>query len=780
MFSMKRWGRGKGRSLFLVALTLWFSLASAGEAAVYFVNSSKEENGEGISWESALNEAGFIEKLGTAVSGDEFWMAAGTYRPVIPVSVDAITAAEQKSFFKLNEGVSLYGGFSGTESKLEERNPKEHITVLTGDLALDDETDEAGGTLSAEGIKGQNSTPVLKANKATGIRLDGLVVTGGDGSMGAGLTLTAGAEVLAADCLFQGNRAKTFGGAVNAALSSFDVRSSRFLKNQGGPNSHGGALNSVRSNLRLVDTVFEGNKTGSDEAGSKVGNGGAVQFSDKKDDDKTLFIENCSFLSNSAGAGGGALYIQNAYGGVTVLGTSFKNNRASHNGGAARFTTSTNVLIEECLFEGNETVIEGGAIYNSEVGTGGRGMEIRSCTFSGNRTYDDRHITDVNKGSGGAVYNGVSSPVLINCTFFGNEAKYGGALFNRTGSYPLLLNCTFHKNRAVPQEGQGGEGASVYNTGCDAGYCKPGGGRIVAFNCIFQDGEGSEIVNAGDSGAALHHSLLPEGAVSGDKTVLFEVSSEDPKLGALGKRGGRVPTILPGWASPAMDRGWGVGPLTSSDVLSADVFWLDQWLEMGVAIPSQDARDIERPQYEGVDIGAVELSSHEEPISPEEPAPKDAISLNPLDWSLSLGTADEAGLIPVTIRTILRIAGTPFSIRVEGTGFVGVIEVICDLLTSGRDVKAAVNTENSEERDYIVTIKGKTKDVANAAITEVRYKTKEGGAEKKVALPEGGIKLSDMSRTDGSSGGSSGGCDSGFGQLAALAVLALLLRQRRS
>ena len=89
-----------------------------------------------------------------------------------------------------------------------------------------------------------------------------------------------------------------------------------------------------------------------------------------------------------------------------MRGSIFKGNRAAHNGGAARFSTSTNILVEDCLFADNSTVIEGGAMYNSEVGGGDRRMTIRSCTFSGNRTYDDAHVTDPNKGSGGAVYNG--------------------------------------------------------------------------------------------------------------------------------------------------------------------------------------------------------------------------------------------------------------------------------------------------------------------------------------------------------------------------------------
>ena len=110
--------------------------------------------------------------------------------------------------------------------------------------------------------------------------------------------------------------------------------------------------------------------------------------------------------------GGGGLYVQNADADVTVRGTVFEANRTTHNGGAARFSTSTNILVEDCLFADNSTVIEGGAIYNSEVGSGDRGMTIRACTFSGNRTYDDAHVSDPNKGSGGAIALGIDDSAM--------------------------------------------------------------------------------------------------------------------------------------------------------------------------------------------------------------------------------------------------------------------------------------------------------------------------------------------------------------------------------
>ena len=664
-------------------------------------------------------------------------------------------------------------------------------------------------------IQGKNSKNVLKGPDAKGVRLDGLIVSGGDQAMGAGLSLSK-SDVVIQNCLFQGNRASTFGGGINAATSSLDIRSSRFLGNRGGPNSHGGAVNSVQSNLRLVDCRFEGNATGTD----KVGNGGAVQFSDKKGGGRTLFVEGCRFGNNTAGAGGGGLYVQNADADVTVRGTVFEANRTTHNGGAARFSTSTNILVEDCLFTGNSTVIEGGALYNSDVGSGDRGMTIRSCTFSGNRTHDDAHVTDVNKGSGGAVYNGVSSPTLVNCTFTGNEAKYGGALFNRTGSYPLLLNCTFLGNKAIPQGGQGGEGSSVYNTGCTKGVCKPGGGRIVAFNSIFWDGGAEEIVSSGDSGAALYRSIVRGGAVRDGEVVLSEVTSDDPRLSSLGNHGGPVPTCLPAWTSPARDSGWRVGTLTSADVLSADMFWRE-WAEC--AIPAADARGVARPQLGSVDIGAVELSSTPQPQpgpvpdpspvpqpnpepqpeprpqpqpqpnpdpdpnpqpdpDPEAPlekpiteapigAPVDAGYDDPGAWSLSVGAVGSDGIAEVTLTVRLKAVPRKLTLlQVETSAFVEArlsVSLNGEPVSLSSSVRAAGSTA-AESYEYDLKIQGRVREEAlngtsgqRAALTAMTYMLEGDEVPTRLVFSGGGVSLNGMKRETNSS--SNGGCDAGLG-----------------
>ena len=124
----------------LAALAVCWALASPGDASVYYVNGSAPVSGDGSSWSAPLDEAGFAAALSGAASGDEFWIAKGVYRPVVPASPDAVAAAEQGKSFMLRNGVALYGGFAGGETERKQRKPDSNVVVLTGDLGQDDTT----------------------------------------------------------------------------------------------------------------------------------------------------------------------------------------------------------------------------------------------------------------------------------------------------------------------------------------------------------------------------------------------------------------------------------------------------------------------------------------------------------------------------------------------------------------------------------------------------------------------------------------------------------------
>ncbi|NLL37206.1 MAG: hypothetical protein GX256_06765 [Fretibacterium sp.] len=177
------------------------------------------------------------------------------------------------------------------------------------------------------------------------------------------------------------------------------------------------------------------------------------------------------------------------------------------------------------------------------------------------------------------------------------------------------------------------------------------------------------------------------------------------------------------------------------------------------------------------------------PQSPgEEPrlvvaAPEDAVSTVAADWSITQDKADEKGMISVTIKTTLSIPDELKSIWAKGKGFLKGIKLIdCKKASEQRSVQTA---KGAVLADYTVTFKGETNDVANAAITDIRYTTGEDDLVKKVInLPDGGIKLSEMRPAGGGSGvkqepSGNSGCNAGFASLPALLGAALCLLRRR-
>lgn len=99
-----------------------------------YVKAEAQPPYDGNSWAAAFND--LQDALSVAQPDTEIWVAAGVYRP------DRGTGARTASF-RLKDGVRLYGGFAGTETSLDQRDPNHHETILSGDLQGDDGADFA-------------------------------------------------------------------------------------------------------------------------------------------------------------------------------------------------------------------------------------------------------------------------------------------------------------------------------------------------------------------------------------------------------------------------------------------------------------------------------------------------------------------------------------------------------------------------------------------------------------------------------------------------------------
>ena len=249
------------KKLYLIRL-LWVAMffgAFNANAAVRYVNGSVTISGDGNSWDSPYKT--LQEAITAASSGDEIWVAAGTYQP----------ANEQS--FAMKEGVKIYGGFAGTENSLAQRNWKTNVSELMGNQASVVINDGNGLTSAA--------------------LLDGFKISSGYATAGGGM-YNNNASPTISNCIFASNIADEMGGAmynlnssptiVNVVFDSneteldgaavYNKDSSPLVMNtiffENPATRYGGGMFNSGGNVNVINCLFKGNRVWTDGDGAAI------------------------------------------------------------------------------------------------------------------------------------------------------------------------------------------------------------------------------------------------------------------------------------------------------------------------------------------------------------------------------------------------------------------------------------------------------------------------------------------------------------------------------
>jgi probable HAF family extracellular repeat protein len=273
-----------------------------GESIIY-VNANAADNNDGTNWENAYvnmySALWTVRVVGSALI-DEIWVTGGTYKPTGDPS-------DRTQSFRLANGVAVYGGFTGTEEYVHQRDWISNPTILSGDI--NNSGDFNGNSYHVVYGSGVDDTAVL----------DGFIITGGNAD-GTGIN--------------------GFGGGIrtNASgplLSNLIIHGNRATGNQGG----GGIFDSGSNGPLYLNVVVSGNRS--------AGNGGGITLSSGS---SARFV-NVTVSGNSAEGNGGGVYITSTGGNPRFTNAILWSNRADAEADEL-YVTSAEVTVSHSLIRG--------------------------------------------------------------------------------------------------------------------------------------------------------------------------------------------------------------------------------------------------------------------------------------------------------------------------------------------------------------------------------------------------------------------------------------------
>ncbi|GAB3702561.1 hypothetical protein GCM10027592_32100 [Spirosoma flavus] len=288
--------------LLCAGLLFWSQLAQAQTRLYVSATGTNNNPATATSWATATSN--LQGAINAASSGAQVWVAKGIYRP------GGNTNTDRGLSFSMRNGVTIYGGFQGTETALSQR-PGVTLTQPTSTTL--------SGDIGQVGVDADNSYHIIDNSSLTKLNttavLDGVVITGGnaeaDGNTGSGT------DILGA-------------GMYNQSENSPRVRNCIFTQNRA--NMGAAVYSTLQSNPELINCVFLNNA---------ATNGGAIA-----NYTSLPLILNCSFQGNTARFNGGVFYNTNS------SSPSLRNCVLFGNGGGNTFSNqSSSVSANYCLFE---------------------------------------------------------------------------------------------------------------------------------------------------------------------------------------------------------------------------------------------------------------------------------------------------------------------------------------------------------------------------------------------------------------------------------------------
>lgn len=420
---------------------------------IYYVTATG--TGDGSSWAKAANNIQTM--IDKAVSGDEVWVAKGTYYP----TTETIARDARSRTFSVKNGVNLYGGFAGSESLVSQRTLADlnldgkidscelvNTTILSGDIDGVADVWTKTNTINTNGIpwswtvtgNSGNCYHVVTAQS----KIDGFSVIGGNtkgDSKSDGGGIYSNSSVI--NCTISNCSSSNYGGGIYSISSSV---TNCYISNCSTSNYGGGGIYSIYSS-----------------------------------------VTNCTVSDCSAYSGGGIFAHGSTYTNSSVTNCTISNCSASSGGGinANPYSPLTNCIVSNC-----------------SAGSGGGGISVDANSSVTNCT-----VSNCSAFFGGGI-SANSYSIVANCAVFNCfSTSSGGGISAEANS--TVTNCAFSNNSSNGTIGSGiSGGAQCISPNVSVAYIQPtsfigmatnDAQKLELKNASWHLKEGSPCINAGTS-----------------------------------------------------------------------------------------------------------------------------------------------------------------------------------------------------------------------------------------------------------------------------------------
>lgn len=428
---------------------LWFCLLACSvlqAQTIRYVKPVASGNGSGSSWANA--SADLQAMINASSSGQQIWVAAGTYRPNRRADATAtITANNRYNAFVLKSGVKIYGNFAGTENLLSQRvlSNTANASILSGDFSSNDsETSFGSHSENAYHV-------VVSAGAVTTAELNGFTIRGGNANGSTSTTISVNSQPVSIG----------YGGGMYCATSSPILTNLKVLRNQG---TYGGGFFFISSLPALTSSIIMGN--------NGTNRGGGIY----NDTASANTFTNLVIAGNtSASSGGGGIYCNNAPVTLSHVTVSANNSTSAH----AMRLVGSNTTIRNSIIYGNST----STVIAGSISTSSSTVTVTNSVISWTPT----------AGDGNLQYD----PKFTNAPL-SNTAPFTVADYTLLSTSPAInIGNNTYTPSGITTDLAGNP--RTYNTTTDAGAYEYQGNPFISFTAV-PSGAGILYVKKGATG----------------------------------------------------------------------------------------------------------------------------------------------------------------------------------------------------------------------------------------------------------------------------------------